>query len=149
MLDAAFSPNGQWLATASTDQQVRVWDIERGTHVTPPLWHETTASRVAFTPDGTRLVTTSANDVVRLWDLPATTGVMLSHGQPVRLALFSPDGKRLLTATTFTVQLWDVAGDAPGKPLFVWAPGAQMYHAAFSPDGAYVVTASQDRLARL
>jgi dipeptidyl aminopeptidase/acylaminoacyl peptidase len=31
----------------------------------------------------------------------------------------------------------------------VWTPGAQIYHATFSPDGAYVLTASDDDLARL
>ena len=41
VLDAAFSPDGKRLATASQDRQAHVWDIETGKEVTPPLWHET------------------------------------------------------------------------------------------------------------
>jgi WD40 repeat protein len=54
----------------------------------------------------------------------------------------------VLTATNFTAQLWDVTGTT-GKATFVWTPGAQIYHTAFSPDGAYALTASDDNLARL
>ena len=54
----------------------------------------------------------------------------------------------MLTATNFTAQLWNIAGN-DGKAAFVWTPGAQMYQARFTPDGAYVLTASEDRLARL
>jgi WD40 repeat protein len=148
VLDAAFSPDGKWLATASTDQQARVWDIETGKEVTPPLWHETTVSRVAFSPDGARLATTSANDVVRVWDLAAAPSVTLPHQESVRAAAFSPDGTHVLTATNFTAQLWSVTGNTD-KASYVWAPGAQIYHATLSPDGAYALTASEDHLARL
>ena len=148
VLHAAFSPDGKRLATASTDQQAHVWDIETGKEVTPPLWHETTVTRVAFSPDGKRLATTTANKVVRLWELAAAAGVILPHQEAVRFAGFSPDGTRLLTATDFTAQLWDATGTA-GKAEFVWAPGAQIYHATFSPDGAYALAASEDHLARL
>jgi WD40 repeat protein len=148
VLGAAFSPDGKRLATASTDRQARVWDIETGKEVTPPLWHETTVSRVAFSPDGKRLATTTANAVVRLWELAGAPGVTLPHHESVRFAAFSPDGTRVLTATDFTAQLWEATGTA-GKAEFVWTPGAQIYHATFSPDGAYALSASEDRLARL
>ena len=148
VLDAAFSPNGKWLATASTDRQAHVWDIKTGKEVTPPLWHETTVSRVAFSPDGKRLATTTANKVVRLWELAWSPGLTLSHQDSVRFAAFSPDGTRVLTATDFTAQLWNATSTA-GKAEFVWTPGAQIYHATFSPDGAYVITGSEDHLARL
>jgi hypothetical protein len=45
----------------------------------------------------------------------------------------------VLTATDFTAQLWDATGTS-GKAAFVWTPGAQIYHATFSPDGAYLST---------
>ena len=148
VLGAAFSPDGKRLATASTDQQAHVWDSKTGKEVSPPLWHETTVSRVAFSPDGKRLATTTANKVVRLWELAGMPGVTLPHQESVELAVFSPDGTRVLTATNFTAQLWDATGTT-GKAEFVWTPGAQIYHATFSPDGAYALTASGDRLARL
>jgi WD40 repeat protein len=148
VLGAAFSPDGKRLATASTDQQAHVWDIEAGKEVSPPLWHEAIVSGVAFSPDGKRLSTATGNDVVRLWDLAGAPGVTLPHQESVRFAAFSPDGTRVLTATNFTAQLWDAIGTT-GKAAFVWTPGAQIYHATFSPDGAYALTASTDHFARL
>jgi WD40 repeat protein len=132
VLDAAFSPDGRWLATASTDQQARVWDIGTGEDVTPPLWHESTVVRVAFSPDGTHLATTTENELVRLWELPAGRGVTLPHSESVRTAAFSPDGRRVLTATNFTAQLWNTAGNDE-KPAFVWQPGSHSIRRASPP----------------
>jgi WD40 repeat protein len=129
VLDAAFSPDGKRLATASQDRQAHVWDIETGKEVTPPLWHEDTVSSVAFSPDGKRLATTTANKVVRLWELAGAPGVTLSHQEDVKFAAFSPDGTHVLTATDYTAQLWDATGTT-GKAEFVWTPGTQIYHAA-------------------
>ena len=63
-------------------------------------------------------------------------------------AEFSPDGKRILTASwDRTVRLWDPAtGQQIGAPLDNDAPVAE---ARFSPNGARIVAASADKTARL
>ncbi|TXH36711.1 MAG: hypothetical protein E6Q92_11020 [Burkholderiaceae bacterium] len=75
-------------------------------------------------------------------------GVAYPHEGPVRWAVFSPDGRRVVTASgDGTAQLWDaVSGAALGTPMKHddWVTSA-----AFSPDGRRVVTASDDRTARL
>ena len=64
-------------------------------------------------------------------------------------AAFSPDGKRIVTASEDkTARLWDAAtGKQIGEPLR-GHEGAVM-SAAFSPDGKRIVTASADNTARL
>ena len=64
-------------------------------------------------------------------------------------AAFSPDGKRIVTASwDKTARLWDTETGKPiGEPL-KGHEGA-MYSAAFSPDGKRIVTASADKTARL
>ena len=82
---------------------------------------------------------------------PTDRHVALGH-QPtadVRTsAEFSPDGKRILTASwDKTVRLWDAATSQQiGAPLGDDAPVAQ---ARFSPDGARIVAAISDKTARL
>ena len=64
-------------------------------------------------------------------------------------AAFSPDGKRIVTASEDkTARLWDAeTGEPIGEPLKGHAD--TVYSAAFSPDGKRIVTASADKTARL
>ena len=64
-------------------------------------------------------------------------------------AVFSPDGKRIVTASSDkTARLWDADTGKPiGEPLK--GHEDRVYSAAFSPDGKRIVTASADKTARL
>ncbi|MCP4695373.1 MAG: hypothetical protein GY862_00790, partial [Gammaproteobacteria bacterium] len=72
---------------------------------------------------------------------------VLEHDNSVGQAVFSPDGKRLLTHAGNNAYLWD---SRDGQILYV-LKGHEEYvqHAAFSPDGKAIVTASSDNTARL
>jgi hypothetical protein len=61
----AFSPDGQRLATASSDKTVRFWDVLTGRPVLSVLEHPGRVQGVDFNPDGTRIATLS-DDAVRL-----------------------------------------------------------------------------------
>ena len=64
-------------------------------------------------------------------------------------AAFSPDGKRIVTASQDkTARIWDAA---TGKPIGEPLKGHEdaVMSAAFSPDGKRIVTASQDKTARI
>ena len=63
-------------------------------------------------------------------------------------ASFSPDGKRIVTASLDkTARIWDAA---TGKPIGGRSKAMMVcISAAFSPDGKRIVTASSDKTARL
>ena len=67
----------------------------------------------------------------------------------MRSAAFSPDGKRIVTASfDKTARIWDAASGKPiGEPLTGHADVVRS--AAFSPDGGRIVTASYDKTARI
>ncbi|WP_018432160.1 nSTAND1 domain-containing NTPase [Paraburkholderia atlantica] len=74
--------------------------------------------------------------------------LLSGHRDAVDSAVFSPDGKRMVTASwDGTARVWDAA---TGKQI-VQLSGHQglVYSAAFDPDGRRVVTASADRTARV
>ena len=50
--NAAFSPDGARVVTASADKTARVWDAATGTPIGEPLQHEGAVSSAAFSPDG-------------------------------------------------------------------------------------------------
>jgi WD40 repeat protein/serine/threonine protein kinase len=70
------------------------------------------------------------------------------HQAPVTHAVFSPDGRRVLTTShDRTARIWDLAtGQALTPPL---EHGDKVYHAAFSGDGRLVATTSDDGTARI
>ncbi|MFF7047812.1 helix-turn-helix domain-containing protein [Streptomyces griseorubiginosus] len=106
----ALSPDGHTLATHSTDDKVRIWELPAGR-----LRH-TFAGRgvgevLAFSPDGRSLAVYTTNDGggVALWD-PDTGRETRSFAVPdgyVRSLAFSPDGRRVTIASS-SVRMWDV-----------------------------------------
>ena len=75
--------------------------------------------------------------------------LLKGHESTVNSAAFSPDGKRIVTASADgTARLWDAETGKPvGEPLTGHTGG--VLSAAFSPDGKRIVTASADGTARL
>jgi predicted oxidoreductase (fatty acid repression mutant protein) len=75
--------------------------------------------------------------------------VLKGHTDVVYSAAFSPDGKRIVTASRDkTARLWDAETGKPiGEPLTGHAQS--VWSAAFSPDSKRIVTASGDKTARL
>jgi WD40 repeat protein len=71
----------------------------------------------------------------------------LKHGGGVHSAQFSPDGRRIITASDDgTARVWDAQ---TGQPLIeALKHGGGVNSAQFSPDGRRVVTASDDSSAR-
>src|SRR5262249_53192330 len=81
------------------------------------------------------------------WNAP--DGLILrGHKDRVEHAAYSPDGKRILTASRDgTVKAWDAG---TGQELFTLkGHTATVYLAKFSPDGKRIVSASTDSTVRL
>ncbi len=72
----------------------------------------------------------------------------LKHQGEVRYAHFSPDGKRIVTASSDgTAQVWDARTGQPLTPPL--KHDREVTHAQFSSDGLRIVTASADKTARV
>ena len=102
-----FSPDGALLATASRDQSVRIWDIDKGVLVTSYVDLGDRIQDIEFSPDGEYLLIglgeagnypdgsdSPADSSAYLWDLRdrAQAQVFRGHDNWVWAADISPDG---------------------------------------------------------
>ena len=64
---------------------------------------------VDFSPDSTRLIAADgSNKTVIIWDIAARRKVQtLGHSHGVYAAKYSPQGDGIVTASSFSVQVWD------------------------------------------
>jgi WD40 repeat protein/serine/threonine protein kinase/tetratricopeptide (TPR) repeat protein len=154
---AAFTPDGNQVATGDEGGTVRLWETTTGRLVGEPLKQPGhIIMNLAVSPDGKTLAAaTEVIDSVAAparavrWDLDAGRPIEppLGHQGSVRMVTFSPDGKSLLTASADrTAQIWDAATGQPvGAPLK--HPQAVLV-ARFSPDGRTVATGGNDGAVR-
>jgi WD40 repeat protein len=140
--------------------KVRVWDAATGRQMLSLNGHTGHVNSLTFSPDGKRIVTGGRGQVqvlgkalfgeVRVWD--AQTGEqtfeMRGHMGTVSGVAFSPDGKRIVSAShDKTVRVWDAR---TGKQMLVLTGHADIVTSvAFSPDGKRIVSASRDHTVRV
>jgi len=143
--DAAFSPDGRWVVSASDDRTARLWDSQTGER-RPILPHTNEVKRVRFSPDGTRVLTI-AGKRVRLWG--AADGRLINEveGDSINDAQFSPVGDCFLTASDDGLaRLCDGQSGAVTRTL---RHPKSVLALAFGPNGRLVVTSAGDGLVRL
>jgi tetratricopeptide (TPR) repeat protein len=64
----AFSPDGQRLASASSDKTAKIWDSATGKELFAVKSHAGTVFAVAFSPDGQRLASANQDGSIHLWE---------------------------------------------------------------------------------
>lgn len=145
----ALSPDGRFLATASDDSNVRLWNLRTGQLARKWAGHEDIVWSVAYSPDGCHIASGSADTTIMLWDPSVadeeyTESRLEGHEQDVWIVLYSPNGNRIASGSVDnTVKIWDVETKQEMHTLSGHA--SQVMHLAFVKDGTRIVSCADNK----
>ncbi|MBI2926750.1 MAG: protein kinase [Verrucomicrobia bacterium] len=148
-----FSRAGRWLASATSDNSLKLWDVEAGDSKPARTVHRyaSWASGGVFSPDGRHLFSGGSEPMIRIWDVATgaeAAAPLDGHTAWVYALAFSLDGLRLASGgADSTVILWDVST----RKIVTKFIGhiAMVKVLAFSPDGQILASGSRDHTIRL
>jgi WD40 repeat protein len=150
-----FSPDDNFVAAAINNNTARIYDAGTLKEVGEPMRHDDMVSSANFSPDGTKVVTLAnllrsrrssiADKNVRIWDAATgkELGEPLRHPDVVIAAAFSPDGARIVTASTDgSARVWATPNRRPAGAVLRFSIQT-INVAVFDPAGRKILTADQ------
>jgi WD40 repeat protein len=149
VLALAWGKDGR-LASAGSDEIIRLWDAVGGREVHRLDDRLGAVVSLAWSPDGTRLASAGWDGTVEVVDVVSGRKLLAfrGHARQAHSVTWSPDGKRLASAGgDHTVGVWDAARGVGIHVLRGHTDGVR--GVAWSPDGKRLASAGQDRSVRL
>jgi WD40 repeat protein len=144
----SFSPDGKYLASASADTLLRVWQVSSASDFKLELSctffnYPDPLISLSWSPDGRELVSGDTNGNIKLWKLPCDTTPVVLAGSTgaVRAVVFSPDGLTLASGGSDNIlRVWDLASRKISYTLDNGRYGINDIR--WSPDGTYLAFVS-------
>ena len=154
--NASFTKDGKNILITSCNV-AQLWDVQKGELLKNFSGNNSCVVSAEVSPDKKNLLTTLFwNETPKVWDIETAKVLFTLKGHSskygVDIATYSPDGKKILTASTgpvndLSAKIWDAA---TGKIIFT-LKGHQfeIRVAEFFPDGKKIFTAASDNTAKV
>ena len=151
ILSVAFSPNGQILASGSSDRTIKLWNPRTGKSLKTLQGHRSWVWEIAISPDSKLLASGSYDHTVKIWDIESGECLQTLQGHPssVLSVRFSQDGKTLFSSGyDQIVKHWDLK---TGECLSTWEADSsnRIWAMEISPNSQYLATGGDDHSIKL
>ena len=143
----AWSPDGSYIASGSSDGLVVTWNFPTGEHyVTFGYDNFSSINAVAWSPDSRYVASASDDTTVHILRVSLESGqpfVFTGHNAGVTALAWSPDGSRIATGdTNGTILIWDAF---TGKHTLTYQGNSLRVNAlTWSPDSLLIAAGIQD-----
>lgn len=144
ILSVAFHPLAPFLAAGTTNNDIRIWNLD-GTPYLTLQGHTAWVRSIAWNNDGSLLASGGDDQTLRLWEIGTGTCRQTLHGHTawVRSVVFHPHKPLLASGGEDQhIMVWD---STTGERLSVFhGHQGRIRSLAFSPDGAWLASAGED-----
>ena len=134
----AFSPNGEWLATADRNGGVTVWDADNGLEVHTVAGHKSMVTGLSWRDDSKLLVSVSEDGAAKVWEMSEGKQVRTWNPHPTGTLSVSQahDGRVVTCGRDRQMTVWSADGT---KQKTVEFTNEMPVRAVFSHDGARLI----------
>lgn len=147
IVDMKLVEKHNFLATASLDNTVCLYDLDDHTSHSALIGHTHPVYSLASSYDGNYLSSGSYDSTIRLWSLATQSTLRLYAGHKLEITdlHFHPNSLYFASASADrVVRMWTIAVPTPVR-LFYGSVGP-VYSVRFSPDGRLIAFAGEDKL---
>ncbi|HEY6286797.1 MAG TPA: serine/threonine-protein kinase [Ktedonobacteraceae bacterium] len=156
VLTLAWSPDGAYIVSGTTNSAIYVWNATTGCHLftyRDPFKTYAWTSSLAWSPDGEYIACGSDDRTVRVWQVEKDVSITMKqkftyrdHVNWVNAVAWAPDGRRIASGSNDkTVHVWQMGSTAMDAEIETYrGHSLWVVTLAWSPDGNYIASGGND-----